>query len=283
MAPRPKIFLMRHAEAKSKVWDYELHECIKRENLIDPKLTKRGRKQCRHLARHSIRGYCDAVTHIFSSPLSRALTTACLTFKNATARGVRIVALPELQTMGTKPNGMGLCLRELEAKYGDGGHGDNGNNGGDGGAHGDNGDNGGDGGDDGDLPADGADMLSMSATHRFRGRVDFASVPADWNDAAQKTPGSGGRYASVEENIRVVKGRLASLRAGSGDGDGDGDAVVVAVVGHSSFLKYWEADVGWDTFYVRPWCAIAEEGKPAREMDIKEVVKVIPEGSRLFL
>lgn len=59
------------------------------------------------------------ITHILSSPLQRTMGTALLLLQNPIQRGIKIWAIPELQSRGSGPNNKGKDLNAFRAKYGD--------------------------------------------------------------------------------------------------------------------------------------------------------------------
>ena len=61
-------------------------------------------------------------THILSAPLLRALETAYWTFEDLIKSGVKVLAIPELQSMSNGPNGTGMDLNQLKELYGDDTH-----------------------------------------------------------------------------------------------------------------------------------------------------------------
>ncbi|KAK0102265.1 hypothetical protein ONS95_005887 [Cadophora gregata] len=71
-------------------------------------------------------------------------------------------------------------------------------------------------------------------------------LPAYWNNENLKFIEFKGRYADGEENVRFVK-RLVNRIAGESS-----KPVAVAIVSHSSFLQYWDADEGWETTLISP-------------------------------
>jgi len=82
--------------------------------IKDPKLNKKGLEQCKE-AREELEPHAKYITHAICSPLSRALDTALLVL--FVSSKVRIIALPELQTLGNGPNGTGLDITDLKLKY----------------------------------------------------------------------------------------------------------------------------------------------------------------------
>ncbi|KAL2019199.1 hypothetical protein VTK56DRAFT_9999 [Thermocarpiscus australiensis] len=89
--------------------------------LPDPDLTPLGREQCTRL-RQSFPHH-DAITHLVASPLRRTLYTCLLSFEPALRRdpAARVVALPELQEVGSWPCDTGSPPEALAAEFGGGG------------------------------------------------------------------------------------------------------------------------------------------------------------------
>ena len=85
--------------------------------MRDPELNSAGTAQCDEF-RESFKDDSQYITHILSSPLSRCLDTARLALKDVLAKPVKIVPMPELQTLGGGPNGTGKSVSELKERYG---------------------------------------------------------------------------------------------------------------------------------------------------------------------
>ncbi|KAH9988829.1 phosphoglycerate mutase [Xylariaceae sp. FL0662B] len=107
------IHLVRHAQG--------IHN-ISRDNeaIHDPDLTSLGEQQCARL-KHKF-PYHDKLTHLFSSPLRRALYTCLLSFGSldpiASQDRPRLIALPELQEVSDSPCDTGSEPSSLEAEFG---------------------------------------------------------------------------------------------------------------------------------------------------------------------
>jgi hypothetical protein len=169
-----------------------------------------------------------SVTHILSSPLSRCLESACLTFKSAIERGVKVCAVPELQSMGILPNGTGLSLEKLKGAF-----------------------------EDtagkvrleervrawcGDERIDGGRNRSLSQGERdrrvFKGQIDFGFMCEDWNNPEEKRDGTDGRYVGIGSRLGFIRGFLKGLQTGCRTGE----RLEVVVVTHSSLIREWVVD-----------------------------------------
>ncbi|TAQ89056.1 hypothetical protein B7494_g2629 [Chlorociboria aeruginascens] len=106
------IHLIRHAESEHKP-----RGCITVDHDIrDPKLNEAGRKHCIERAKH-LCPQAKYITHILASPLSRTLETACLTFPDVINRGVKVLAIPELQSLSSDPCSIGMDICKLKERY----------------------------------------------------------------------------------------------------------------------------------------------------------------------
>ncbi len=188
------------------------------------------------------------VTHILSGPLSRALETACLTFEAVIGKGVKVWAVPELQSMGVLQNGTGMSLDELKHLYGDGSQCSEGFS-------------------DSklsdnlhvtsglasDQPTPGIKGIkgdgenSARDSRDFRGCVNFQFMCEDWNDRKHKDKELDGRYSTVEKRYLYLRGFLAGLRASMKEGE----PLEVVLVAHSSILRRWVADRKYHTDFHR--------------------------------
>lgn len=121
----------------------------------------------------------STITHIFASPLTREFVAACLAFKVAIVRGVKVIALPELQSMGAGPNGTGKTLEELESIYGD----------------------------------------TAQGGSEYKGCVDFRFLRLDWNDPKHKDKSTQGQYSTTDRRLAFMRGVLTGLCAGSKPGE----------------------------------------------------------------
>lgn len=79
--------------------------------MPDPGLTPYGIAQSKLLSQrfHAM----DKITHIVSSPLSRALHTALIAFKPAIDRGIQVILVPDLRECGLGPCNTGSNIYEL--------------------------------------------------------------------------------------------------------------------------------------------------------------------------
>jgi broad specificity phosphatase PhoE len=174
-----------------------------------------------------------SVTHILSSPLSRCLESACLTFKSAIERGVKVCAVPELQSMGILPNGTGLSLQRLKESYE---------------------------GTDvrgrfgervrewcGDEIQNGTDTSTFHQGKRdmrafegrvFKGQIDFGFMREDWNNPEEKRDGTDGRYVGIASRLGFIRGFLKGLQTGCRGRE----RLKVVVVTHSSLIREWVVD-----------------------------------------
>ncbi|KAI9806389.1 MAG: hypothetical protein M1826_004658 [Phylliscum demangeonii] len=84
-------------------------------NLPDPVLTSRGTQQCfdrqQNFAHHA------TVDLVVASPLRRTLQTALLAFEPATERGLKVIALPELQETGALACDTGSDVNVLQQEF----------------------------------------------------------------------------------------------------------------------------------------------------------------------
>jgi broad specificity phosphatase PhoE len=83
--------------------------------MHDPLLTQKGESQCRALSARF--PYHSTVEALVSSPLRRALYTALLSFEPEIARGLRIIALPEVQETADLPCDTGSDPAVLEVEF----------------------------------------------------------------------------------------------------------------------------------------------------------------------
>ncbi|KAL2006684.1 hypothetical protein VTN00DRAFT_9352 [Thermoascus crustaceus] len=106
----PLVHLVRHAEGEhNKGGDAYF--------IRDPGLTERGLEECRNLSERF--PYHSSIDLIVSSPLRRALHTALFSFQPAIARGIKIVALPELQETSDIVCDEGSEKSDLEREFAD--------------------------------------------------------------------------------------------------------------------------------------------------------------------
>jgi broad specificity phosphatase PhoE len=88
--------------------------------IRDPDLSPQGLEQCLDFA-EAFKDQERYVTHILSSPMTRALNTACIAFRPIIESGLAVSALPQLQSLDKGPNGIGLDYEHLMKRY-DGTH-----------------------------------------------------------------------------------------------------------------------------------------------------------------
>lgn len=86
------------------------------ERLPDPDLTPRGEAQCRTLSKTFPSP--ENITHLVASPLRRTLYTCLLSFPTAVARGLKVLAVPELQEVSGQPCNVGSAPSAVEAEFG---------------------------------------------------------------------------------------------------------------------------------------------------------------------
>jgi hypothetical protein len=164
--------------------------------------------------------HLQSVTHILSSPLSRCLESACLTFKSAIEEGVKVCAVPELQSMGILPNGTGLSLGRLKERYEEtavrGRY--------------------------GNLVQNGTNTKTFRQggkdTRNFKGQIHFRFMCEDWNNPEEKRDGTDGRYVGIASRLGFIRGFLKGLQIGSRGRE----RLEVAVVTHSSLIREWVVD-----------------------------------------
>jgi broad specificity phosphatase PhoE len=101
----PKIHLVRHAQGLHNV-------CTENTKIHDPILTTLGQQQCAELQNNF--PHHQGVDLIVSSPIKRTIYTSLFSFRNdITTRGLRIIALPELQETTDLPCDTGSSPFEL--------------------------------------------------------------------------------------------------------------------------------------------------------------------------
>jgi hypothetical protein len=81
-----------------------------RRDTTDPDISATGRIQCKN----SAESFEDLqhITHIISSPLTRTISTAFLSFPKVVERGVQVILIPDLKTQ------FGKSVKELRETYG---------------------------------------------------------------------------------------------------------------------------------------------------------------------
>jgi broad specificity phosphatase PhoE len=105
------IFCVRHAQGYNNVGTANA-------KLPDPDLTPLGKSQCHSLA--TTFPSPQSITHLVASPLRRTLYTCLFSFPTAVSRGLKVLAVPELQEVSDQPCDTGSALSKLEAEFGSG-------------------------------------------------------------------------------------------------------------------------------------------------------------------
>lgn len=121
-SPHITVVLMKgNLQSQAKEYNPKIRSHNNDTSIKDPRLDEVGRKQCiavgNFLASQGVH-----VTHSLSAPLLRALETACWSFEDMIENGVKVFAIPELQSMANGPNGTGMDLNQLKELYGDDAH-----------------------------------------------------------------------------------------------------------------------------------------------------------------
>jgi broad specificity phosphatase PhoE len=102
------LHLVRHAEGVHNLsWPNE--------NILDPDLTPLGRQQCKSLGESFPHRNNDLL--LVASPLRRTIETCLLSFHRPDMP--KIIAMPELQEVGTAMCDIGLDLELLRTEYGE--------------------------------------------------------------------------------------------------------------------------------------------------------------------
>lgn len=180
------------------------------DHIKDPILTSGGRKHC--IQRNDfLVPQAKYITHILASPLSRALETAFLTTKAVTDRGVKVWALPELQSFSSAPSGLGMDVSDLQRLF-------DGNNAGT------------------RVTAKGKRMseninkAKQFNVEDFKGKLDLQFMSDDWNDEYENKEG---RWSAAHKDWRAgyLKGFFRALQA-------SGERVEIVIVCHSSSLRF---------------------------------------------
>ncbi|PQE30394.1 phosphoglycerate mutase protein [Rutstroemia sp. NJR-2017a WRK4] len=105
------IHLVRHAQG--------FHNLTTANHILpDPLLTPHGLEQCRVLSQNFPSP--DSITHLVASPLRRTIYTTLYSFPSVLSRGVKVVALPEIQETSDLPCDTGSDVRVLEKEFGEG-------------------------------------------------------------------------------------------------------------------------------------------------------------------
>lgn len=112
MAPKKIVLhLVRHAQGY-----HNLSE--KNHSLPDPDLTDLGKEQCRDLQAKF--PYHANITHLVASPLRRTLYTCLLSFsEEVEQKGLKVVALPEIQETSDLPCDTGSDPAKLKEEFGE--------------------------------------------------------------------------------------------------------------------------------------------------------------------
>ncbi|KAF2767303.1 phosphoglycerate mutase family protein [Teratosphaeria nubilosa] len=105
----PTIHCVRHAQGYHNL-------SVANHSMHDPLLTPLGEQQCRNLAKAF--PYHDAVEAVVASPIKRTMYTALLGFgPDIAAKGLKVVALPELQETSDLPCDTGSSPAEVAKEF----------------------------------------------------------------------------------------------------------------------------------------------------------------------
>ncbi|KAK6599054.1 phosphoglycerate mutase [Botrytis cinerea] len=102
------LHFVRHAQGFHNL-------CTANHTLPDPLLTELGKTQCTTLSQSFPSP--QKITHIVASPLRRTLYTALYSFPSAIARGIQVIALPEIQETSTLPCDTGSAPAALAEEF----------------------------------------------------------------------------------------------------------------------------------------------------------------------
>ncbi|TGO62405.1 hypothetical protein BOTNAR_0114g00030 [Botryotinia narcissicola] len=102
------LHFVRHAQGFHNL-------CTANHTLPDPLLTDLGKAQCTTLSQTFPSP--EKITHIVASPLRRTLYTALYSFPSAIARGIKVIALPEIQETSTFPCDTGSAPAALAEEF----------------------------------------------------------------------------------------------------------------------------------------------------------------------
>ncbi|KAL2069493.1 hypothetical protein VTL71DRAFT_14172 [Oculimacula yallundae] len=105
------IHCVRHAQGFHNL-------SLENHTIPDPLLTPHGKSQCQTLSQNFPSP--EKITHLVSSPLRRTLYTTLLSFPTVVSRGVKIIALPELQETSNLPCDTGSSVDALQAEFAEG-------------------------------------------------------------------------------------------------------------------------------------------------------------------
>ncbi|KAI4142245.1 MAG: hypothetical protein L6R39_005022 [Caloplaca ligustica] len=106
----PTIHLVRHAQAVHNLTTANQH-------MHDPPLTSFGEQQCRELSARF--PHHSSIDLLVSSPLRRTMQTTLIAFKPELSRGVKYIALPEVQETSDLPCDTGSKLSVLKEEFKD--------------------------------------------------------------------------------------------------------------------------------------------------------------------
>ena len=106
----PTVHLVRHAQGYHNL-------TTANHSMPDPSLTPYGVDQCRYLSRSF--PYHSSVTLLVASPIRRTLYTALNTFEPELKKGMKVVALPELQETSDLPCDTGSDIDILKDEFKD--------------------------------------------------------------------------------------------------------------------------------------------------------------------
>ncbi|KAF7889265.1 uncharacterized protein EAF01_010758 [Botrytis porri] len=102
------LHFVRHAQGFHNL-------CTANHTLPDPLLTPLGKEQCATLSQNFPSS--SKITHLVCSPLRRTLYTTLYSFPRAIARGIPILALPEIQETSTLPCDTGSAPAALAEEF----------------------------------------------------------------------------------------------------------------------------------------------------------------------
>ncbi|KAK4160054.1 histidine phosphatase superfamily [Cladorrhinum sp. PSN259] len=103
------VHLVRHAQGFHNL-------CVENHQLRDPDLTPLGQEQCAALQKDF--AHHGKVTHLVASPLRRTIYTCLLSFEPVVERGVKVVALPDIQEVSPFPCDTGSEPEDLQKEFG---------------------------------------------------------------------------------------------------------------------------------------------------------------------
>jgi bisphosphoglycerate-dependent phosphoglycerate mutase len=167
--------------------------------IRDPDISEKGKRQCKKFAK-SFQGQEKYINCILSSPMTRALNTACSAFRNVRdpidGSALTVIALPELQSLGADINGTGLDPDVLANRY------------------------------------NGVDY-ERDGTGQPAGRMDVTTyVVEGWNSK------DTGKWSAEEAAVAWRVGYMKEfLRKNCGTSSRGSKQVEIAVVTHGSFLR----------------------------------------------